>query len=886
MRSIRSAVLPALCCVLAVSSFAQQTYLNPALSPKQRADDLVGRLTLEEKILQMQTDAPAIPRLDLPAYYYWNEGLHGIARSGHATVFPQAIGLAAAWDTKLHHQIATTIGTEARAKYNQAVREGNHSIYYGLTLWSPNINIFRDPRWGRGQETYGEDPYLTGRLGVAFVTGLQGADPAHPMVVGTPKHFAVHSGPESERHRFNVDPSPKDLEETYLPAFRATIVEGHAGSIMCAYNAIDGTPACANHALLENTLRGAWQFKGFVTSDCGAVDDIDSKIGHHFAPDNEHASALAVKAGTDTTCGTEYADLGKAVKDGLITEAELDVSLKRLFVARFELGTIHPEASDARLQVPFSINNSAEHRQLALQAARESIVLLKNQDDFLPLKKSVKTVLVIGPNAASLAALEGNYNGVPSAPVLPVDGLERGLAGRAKVLYAQGSSYADAFPVTAPRTLFHPSKSSSSYGLRGEYFNSANFAGKPVLVRDDAQIDFDWNAAAPAKGVDAKAFSVRWSGTMTAPEPGDVPFEVDLAQCYPCGDRETVRVLLDGKVVSERSLSGIHGRDSHLSKFVLHLADTQAHAFVMEYSHEAPLFGAGITLLWQPPAEALRKQAVDLAKQADAVVAFVGLSPQLEGEEMPVKIPGFSGGDRTDIGLPEAQKQLLEAVAATGKPVVVVLMSGSAVASAWAKDHAAALLEAWYPGEEGGAAIAETLLGENNPAGRLPVTFYASVKQLPAFDDYSMRNRTYRYFTGEPLYPFGFGLSYTRFEYSNVKLSSAQIAAGGMIAVEADVRNTGVIAGDEVAELYVTPPAGDDAPLRTLEGFERIHLKAGELRHVRLELSPRQLSTVSADGVRSMRAGSYGLYLGGAQPVQGAEPALMLEITGEQRLPK
>ncbi len=751
-------------------------YRDTSLPIEKRVADLVSRMTLEEKVRQMQHTAPAIPRLGVPSYDWWSEALHGVARSGYATVFPQAIGMAATWDHNLIHREGETIATEARAKYNQAQREGNHSIFFGLDFWSPNINIFRDPRWGRGQETYGEDPFLTAKLGVAFVTGLQGDDPKYRKTIATPKHYAVHSGPDPERHRFNVQVSPHDLEDTYLPAFRATIVEGHADSIMCAYNAVDGVPACANKFLLQDTLRDAWKFQGYVTSDCGAVEDITT--GHKFTPDNEHGSALAVQAGTDTTCGNEYVALVKAVQEGLIKESEIDTSLKRLFIARFQMGMFDPPNAVSFNQIPFSANDSPQHRDLALQAARESMVLLKNQDGILPFKSSFKTIAVIGPNAESLAALEGNYNGKPSHPVYPLDGIRKLSEGKAKVLYSQGSPYLKELPVPVPRTAFHTAGDASTEGLKAEYFSNTDLSGKPVLTRMDPQIQFDWNAAAPAKGVPMKAFAVRWTGTLTPPGPGDYTFSVPKPGWHPDGGKEAYRIYLDGKLVLDTTLpvptTWVKQEKEPQTTFQAHFEDTKAHAFRLEYVHDCPLFGAGATLNWQPPSEALRDEAVKAAQQADVVVAFVGLSPDLEGEEMPIQVPGFSGGDRTEIGLPGAQQELLEALAATGKPLVVVLMNGSALAVNWAQEHAAAVLEAWYPGEEGGTAIAETLLGINNPAGRLPVTFYASLDQLPPFDDYSMRNRTYRYFQGKPLYGFGYGLSYSTFEYSNLKLSSAQ----------------------------------------------------------------------------------------------------------------
>ena len=864
-------------------------YLTLAASGQQphtesnvdRAEKLITQMTLEEKVSQMQNHSVAIPRLGIPEYDWWNEGLHGTARSGYATLFPQAIGMAATWDAELIHQVGETISTEARAKYNQAIREGNHSIYYGLTIWSPNINIFRDPRWGRGQETYGEDPFLTGTLGVAFIRGLQGDDPKYFRTIGTPKHFAVHSGPESERHRFNVNPSPHDLEDTYLPAFRATITVGHAQSIMCAYNAVDGDPACANKQLLGTILRGAWQFPGFVTSDCGAVDDIATF--HKFTPDVEHAAVLAVRAGTDTSCGTEYATLAKAVKDGLLQESELDAPLKRLFLARFELGMFDPPAQVPYATTPLAELDSNAHRALALKTAREAVVLLKNENHTLPLASSLRAVAVIGPNAASLAALEGNYNAIPSHPVTPLDGLRAALP---HVLYAQGATYVDGLNVPAPETLFHPASGSAEAGLHADYYANADFSGAPALTRTDSHIDFDWNAASPAPSLPLKHFSVRWTGTLTPPAPGDYRFNVTLEDCYPCSDAGTYSVYVDGKPMAMGKTDAAQVSRSRVNApFTLHFTDTHPHAFRLEYGHTTPLFGAGITLNWQPPVAALRNEAVAVAQKADAVIAFVGLSPDLEGEEMPVRVPGFAGGDRTSLDLPAPQQEMLEAVAATGKPLIVVLMNGSALAVNWAQQHASALLEAWYPGEAGGEAIADTLVGKSNPAGRLPVTFYASLDQLPPFDDYSMQKRTYRYSRATPLYRFGDGMSYTRFTYSSNKLAESELKAGDPLHVTSTVTNSGSILGEEVVEAYLTPPASDTAPVRELVGFARVRLGSGESRQVMLTIAPRQLSQVDAEGHRAVTPGAYKLFVGGRQP--GPEDAgLAFTITGSEPLPR
>ena len=866
---------------------------NAALPTAQRVDGLVKAMTLEEKVSQMMDQAPAIPRLGIPEYNWWNEGLHGIARAGYSTMFPQAIGMAATWDRELLGQEAGVVATEARAKYNRAIAEDNHARFFGLTIWSPNINIFRDPRWGRGQETFGEDPFLTGTLGTAFVKGLQDTDKPgsrYYKTIATPKHFAVHSGPESTRHKANIVPTAFDLESTYFPAFRATIVDGKADSLMCAYNAVNGTPACANTMLLQKTLRDAWGFKGFVTSDCGAVDDFYH--GHNTSPDAEHAAATAVLAGTDTNCGDTYKALVKAVHDKLLPESAIDTAVRRLFTARVELGMFDPAGSVPYNSIPFSEDDSAAHRSLAIKAAREAMVLLKNEGGTLPLKSGVKTIAVVGPNAASLLALEGNYNAIPSHPVLPVDGMVAQFP-RAKVIYAQGSPYTESMELPAPRTLFHTA--SGQPGLTGEYYASADLTGAPVVKRTDAQVDFDWTHASPVPGLGQDSYSVRWSGTLTPPKPGSYRFGIKVGR-YGQGaakgrESEGIAVTVDGKPVDvSKHTPGTDSWDSILPELDLSFADTRPHAITLEYRHVGPKTTGGISLRWMAPVAAELDEAVAAAKQADVTVAFVGLTSELEGEEMPVQVEGFAGGDRTRIDLPAVQGALLEALGATGKPLVVVLENGSALAVNWAAAHANAVLEAWYPGEAGGTAIAETLAGRSNPGGKLPVTFYTGVEELPAFDNYSMKNRTYRYFTGKPLYGFGYGLSYTSFAFSGMKLSDDSLQAGQPLTVDAEVKNTGKMGGDEVAELYLAPPKTAVSPRLALVAFDRVQLKAGERKQVRFTLSPRQLSVVDASGNRAMRAGEYTLYLGGGQPEGSAAPdpgvVGKFTIMGQQDLPK
>jgi beta-glucosidase len=735
---LRVALFLALILLRATAQTAGAVYLDPSQPIDVRVDDLIRRMTLEQKASQLINQARAIPELQVPAYDWWSEALHGVARAGKATVFPEPIGLAATFDDSLIHEMAVVIGTEARAKHDQAVKAGRRDIYEGLDFWSPNINIFRDPRWGRGQETYGEDPFLTGRMGVAFIRGLQGEDPKYFRVIATAKHFAVHSGPETTRHSVDVQVSKHDEEDTYLPAFRAAITEGKAGSVMCAYNRVNGQPACASTFLLQDTLRGAWKFTGYVVSDCDAVVDIYR--GHQFAKSLAEAAADAIKAGMDNECADyitivkdahDYQPFIDAVKQGLLAEADIDVVLKRLFTARMRLGMFDPPNTVPYANTPESEIDSEPHRALALRTAQESMVLLKN-DGVLPFAASLKKVLVVGPLADSAEVLYGNYNGTPSHAVTVLEGIRKQFPG-GQVTYQPGTSFLSEKPVT----------------------------GDPLVT------------------------------------------------------------------------------------------------------------------------------AVSAARKADVVVAVVGITSKLEGEEMKVDVPGFHGGDRTSLNLPEEESALLGALKGAGKPLVVVLMNGSALAVNWANDHATAILEAWYSGEEGGTAIAQTLAGVNNPGGRLPVTFYKGVEQLPPFEDYAMQNRTYRYFTGEPLYPFGYGLSYSKIEYSNMKLSSPELEAGSPLGIEVDVKNASERAADEVVELYVSFPKLAGAPLRALRGFNRVHLEAGELRHVKLALQARDLSYVNEAGDRMVAAGDYVISAGGGQPgTEAAQVAAHLSVRGEQRLPE
>jgi len=809
---------------------ADAPFRNPDLTPEKRAADLVSRMTLDEKVLQMQNSAPAIPRLEIPAYDWWNEALHGVARAGEATVFPQAIGLAATWDVELQHRIADAISTEARAKYNQAQREKDYSRYHGLTFWSPNINIFRDPRWGRGQETYGEDPFLTGQMAVAFIRGMQGTDPHYFKAIATAKHYAVHSGPETSRHEFDVHPSERDLNDTYLPAFRASIVEGKADSVMCAYNSVNGMPACVNTDLLRKKLKDEWGFQGYVVSDCGAIADIFR--GHKYKVNAAEASAAAVKAGTDLTCGNEYRSLTEAVKSHLISEAEIDVSLVRLYVARFRLGMFDPAERVPFSKIPVSEIDSEAHRKLALEAARKSIVLLRNDNQTLPLKAGVKKIAVIGPAADDPEALLGNYNGFSSKQVSSLQGMERQFAGKAEIQFALGATY-------TART-HAPIPAAALTGLQAEYFDNAGFQGVPRLRRAEARPAMGPlpDPALAAAGIPRTGFSVRWTGTLRPPVTGD----------YLLGARNAMRVFIDDKeVIGANAARGLaRVREAHVLLEAGHSYHLRVEYVPVPTAADAQ---AAAQITWIPPAEPLLAEATEAVKSADVAIVFVGLNANLEGEEMSVAIPGFAGGDRTSIALPETQRKLIDAAVATGKPVVVVVSTGSAVSV-----EAPVVLEAWYAGEEAGTAIAETIAGVNNPAGRLPVTFYKSVDQLPAFDDYSMKGRTYRYFKGDALYGFGFGLSYSTFRYSNLRTHRG--AEGGQVS--ARVKNTSNRDANEVVQLYIEGAGGAEDPIRQLRGFQRIHLKAGESRDV-----------VFTVGKADLPGPRVRIAVGGGQPVSG-----------------
>jgi beta-glucosidase len=827
-------------------------YMDIKLTFEERAADLVSRMTLEEKVSQMLHDAPAIERLGVPEYNWWNECLHGVGRAGIATVFPQAIGMAAMWDDSLMFDIANAVSDEARAKHHDFVARGKRDYYTGLTFWTPNINIFRDPRWGRGMETYGEDPYLAGELAVNYIKGLQGDDPRYLKLVATSKHFVVHSGPEPDRHNFNAIPSDRDFVETYLPHFKKTVQEGNVYSVMCAYNRLFDEPCCGSK-FVESLLRDDWGFKGYIVSDCWAVLDFYRKGDHEVDETVEQAAARAVKAGTDLNCGNSYPSLVNAVKQGLVSEQEIDICVTRLMLARMKLGMFDPDSNVPYTKIPYSVVDSEAHRKLALEAAQKSMVLLKNENNTLPFSKDVKNVAVIGPNADKLEVLLANYNGFPSEPVTPLTGIRQKLP-NANVGFAPGARLAKEFPyfgIIAEQYLF-ADESLTQRGLTGEWFNNNKLEGNPVLVKNEPKIDFVWWTNNPQEGLKYDNFSVRWTGYLVPPVTGEYVIGAE-------GFRQ-FNVTLNDQLVGK--WENVH--HSHMEYETFTLEAGKPYKLLVEYCQwgtEHPT----MKLMWDVPGRDMKAEAVELAKSADVVVLCMGLSPYLEGEEMKVKVEGFSGGDRVEIKLPESQLELMKEIMKLNKPTALVLMNGSAVAINWEAENIPAIIEAWYPGQAGGTAIADVLFGDYNPSGRLPLTFYKSVTDLPPFEEYGMEGRTYKYFEGEPLFGFGYGLSYSKFEYSNLVIPEI-INPNEKFTICVDVANKSIIDGEEVVQLYVSRPEMTEGPIRTLQGFKRVLIKAGETKTVTLEVSPINIAVYHPLHKMFVPAGSVTLAVGGQQP--------------------
>jgi beta-glucosidase len=876
--------------VISVAAFAATSAWAHQLDRKAaevRARALVAQMTPQEKLTQMGSAMEAIPRLGVPAYGMWSEGLHGALVNEPATIFPQAIGMAATFDPAQVQRMGEIVADEMTAVHRRALARGQHTgSGVGLTIWSPNINIFRDPRWGRGQETYGEDPFLTARMGVAYITGAQGPDPEHPRVIATPKHYAVHSGPEPSRHSDDVKVSLHDLEDTYLPAFRAAITEGKAGSVMCAYNRVNGQPACASDFLLKERLRDAWGFQGFVVTDCDAIDDIAAQ--HKFVSSQAEAAAVALKAGTDNDCSiTDLLGLDdvrkrytSAYEQKLITDADLDRALIRVFTARYQLGVAGNQASTgpapARVTKP-------EHRQAARRAAEKSLVLLKN-NGLLPLT-TPKRIAVVGPLAYSERVLYANYSsGINEHLVTAAAGI-RAAFPKAHVDVPPGEAL-DGDADTVPSSVLR--SEDGKPGLTVRYFAQqpgsdvreryssltdlvmarakSRFVDKPYRTQVEPTLDYArWG------GFDNVLLRERvtWSGFLVPNESGTYRFGLTGA---------SATMKFDGKPWSVPKQP---------------FASGELELVTLEKGHRYPIevdgqIGGGTLLAklaWKRISQTPIEDAVKAAQAADVVVAVVGITADLEGEESKLEKPGFLKGDRTSLDLPESQVKLLEAVKATGKKLVVVSMSGSALNLSWAQEHADAVIQAWYPGEEGGTAIGSVLAGRANPAGRLPVTFYKDVSQLPPFGEYAMKERTYRYFTGTPLYPFGHGLSYTRFDYGKLIITPVNGDPSQGLRVRTTVTNSGGRDGDEVAQLYLRFPDQPGTPRLALRGFQRISVPKGKTRSVEFALLPRDLDSVSPEGRHAIIAGEYRVSVGGGQPGYAQTSDASFQVKSEQPLP-
>jgi len=858
------------CCSLTAS--AQQTlpYQNPKLKAEQRADDLIGRLTLDEKVKLMMDSSPAIERLGIPQFQWWNEALHGIGRNGYATVFPITMGMAASWDDELLHQVFTAVSDEARVKAQQAKRSGNIKRYQSLSFWTPNINIFRDPRWGRGQETYGEDPYLTSKMGLAVVRGLQGytydgkplsapntistpSAPGYIKLLACAKHFAVHSGPEWNRHTFNVENLPeRDLWETYLPAFKALVQEGDVAEIMCAYQRIDGQPCCSQTRYEQQILRDEWGFDGLITSDCGAIRDFLPRW-HNTAKDGAEASAQAVLAGTDVECGSEYRNLPEAVRRGDIKEADLDRSLRRLLIARFQLGDFDSDDLVPWTKLPESLVASKEHKALAYQMAQKSIVLLKNTErspligeaasaggaktPVLPLSKDAR-IVVMGPNANDSVMMWGNYSGYPTRTITALEGIRQKTA--TNYIPACGLTRNEVF-----ESRFNEIRSPlGPQGMQATYYNNTEMQGAPattVTMMQPIKLSNGGNTVF-APGVNLENISARFDGTF-------IPTRDETVILTISGD-DKLRLIVDGDTLV--NLWSVRQR-IQVGRKELNVKAGHNYRLQIDYVQEAG-YGA-LNFDIQSRVAPTREQLLAQIGNAETVVFIGGISPSLEGEEMRVNEPGFQGGDRTSIELPQAQRDVLRMLHEAGKKVVFVNCSGGAMGLAPELESCDAILQWWYDGEQGGRALADVLFGDYNPSGKLPVTFYKNVDELPDFLDYTMKGRTYRYYTGEALFPFGYGLSYTTFQMGKPVYSNN--------TVRVNVKNTGTRDGMETVQVYIRNTADKEGPLKTLRAYQQVSLKAGESKTISIPLSRQSFEGWDAK-TNTMRVvpGKYELMVG------------------------
>lgn len=839
------------------SSSSQYPYQNTKLDFESRVDDLVSRMTLEEKVSQVTHYAGEVEHLGIPRYNWWNECLHGVARAGKATVFPQAIGMAASFDRELMYQMAEATSTEARAKYHDFISRDKRGMYQGLTFWSPNINIFRDPRWGRGHETYGEDPYLSGEMGTQFIKGLQGDDPHYLKVVATSKHYAVHSGPEPLRHQFDAVVSERDFRDTYLPAFKKTVEEGKVYSVMCAYNRYMGEPCCGSVPLQEEVLRKELGFQGYIVSDCGAIRDFFD--GHNVVATAEESAALGIQAGTDLNCGWIYPNLVKAVQEGLLAEEELDVSVKRLMTARMKLGMFDPQEKVPWSDTPLEVVASREHRELALEMARKSMVLLKNEDK-LPLSKELKKVAIIGPNAHNTYVQLGNYNGSPVAPVSVLEGIEAKLGENAEIRYALGCPHHEGMPFLVPvpgEVLFSDSEQTKA-GLTVRYYHTLEASGEPVSTGTESHVDvYWWDGEPPVEGLTDDQYAVSWEGYLVPRRSGTHDIGV-----Y----GKFFEFILDGDTLIRSS--NIHHPNKTTVRAELKAGQPYQVRIVMRDEH----LDANCTFHWQEPGLPLEQEALQAARWADEVILVMGLTARLEGEEMRgLELDGFDAGDRTSLALPQVQQRLIRRVMAANPNTSLVLMTGSAIATNWEQEHVPAIMQAWYGGEAAGTAVADVLFGDYNPAGRLPLTFYRSVDDLPPFADYDMEGRTYRYFEGEVLYPFGHGLSYTDFRYDQLMLEKEEIQAGDSILVSVEVSNQGSLDGEEVVQLYIRKSDSRFVrPLKDLRGFTREKVARGQTRVITLPLGPGELSIYDPEqGDYVIEKGSYEILVGPSSAEEG-----------------
>ena len=817
-------------------------YQNTSLPVSERVEDLLGRLTLQQKIQLMQNASPAIPELGIPEFEWWSEALHGVGRNGFTTVFPITMAMAASWDDALLQSVFTAVSDEARAKNSEAKARGKVQRYQCLSFWTPNINIFRDPRWGRGQETYGEDPYLTSTMGLAVVRGLQGPDDAkHRKLLACAKHFAVHSGPEWSRHTFNIEDLPeRDLWETYLPAFKTLVQEGHVAEVMCAYQRIDGDPCCGSSRYEQQILRDEWGFDGLVVSDCGAITDFYKEGRHGVSRTAIDASAKAVLAGTDVECGSNYRHLGKAVRQGLITEEQIDVSVRRLLTARFELGDLDPDDEVEWTKIPSSVICSDEHRQLALDMAREGIVLLENDGDILPLSRS-ESIVVMGPNAKDSVMMWGNYNGFPISTTTILQGIEQ-KAGAVKYVGGCGLTRREVSESRMADIIAPDGKA----GLKATYWNNTDKEGdaaahaymtSPINLTNGGATVF-------APGVNLENFSALYEGTYTATA------DERLVLTLQCDDKAVLTVNGDTLIAVEK-------RSDRLgySSVELDVQKGNTYALALHYVQKDDM----ATLQFDVASKVTYTDEQLLAEIGDAAtVIFVGgISPRLEGEEMKVSEPGFKGGDRETMELPQVQRDILAMLHKAGKRVIFINCSGSAMGLVPESENCDAIVQAWYAGEAGGRAVADVLYGDYNPSGKLPVTFYRSIDDLPDFEDYTMKGRTYRYFSGEALYPFGYGLSYTSFTISAPEYD----AAAGTVSVT--VENTGERDGDEVVQVYIRNTSDADGPIKTLKAFRRVSVGAGQKESVTIDF-PRENFEVWDASTGTMRVvpGKYELMAG------------------------